>query len=146
MERIKINIKGETIAIIKLKVRITDINYGNHVGNDAFVGIIHEARMQWLHQHQFTELNIAGTGLIMSDLIVEFKNESFYGEDIEIAITAGEISGVSFELFYKLTTTRDIKNILLANAKTGMVCYNYERKKIVALPKELKQILTTSIA
>jgi len=141
MARLKIDIKGDVIAKISLKVRITDINYGNHVGNDAFVAIIHEARMQWLHQYQFTELNIAGTGLIMSDLQLEFKNESFYGDEIEIAICAGEISTVSFELYYRLTTDRDNKNILLANAKTGMVCYDYESKKMVALPNELKKLL-----
>jgi len=141
MARVKIDITGNIIATIALKVRITDINYGNHVGNDAFVGLIHEARVQWLHQHHFTELNIAGTSLIMSDLMFEFKNESFYGEEIEIAVIAGEISGVSFELYYRLTTTRDDKNILLAKAKTGMVCYDYESKKIVAMPNGLKQLL-----
>src|SRR6187401_2395526 len=99
MARLKIDIKGDVIAKISLKVRITDINYGNHVGNDAFVAIIHEARMQWLHEYQFTELNIAGIGLIMSDLQLEFKNESYYGDEIEITIYAGEISTVSFELY-----------------------------------------------
>ena len=144
MERVKIEIKGEIIATIQLRVRITDINYGNHVGNDAFVGLLHEARMQWLQQYQFTELDIAGTGLIMSDLVFEFKNESFYGEEIEITISVGDISGVSFDLFYKLATMRNDKSILLAHAKTGMVCYDYDKKKITPIPNELKQILTTT--
>jgi len=144
MARVKIDVKGNLIATILLKVRISDINYGNHVGNDAFVALIHEARVQWLHQYHFTELDIAGTSLIMSDLMFEFKNESFYGEEIEIEVIAGEISAVSFELYYRLTTTRDNKNILLANAKTGMVCYNYGNKKIMAMPYELKQLLQTN--
>ncbi|MGG9960710.1 acyl-CoA thioesterase [Ferruginibacter sp. SUN106] len=141
MARIKLEMPENTIAVITIPVRITDINYGNHLGNDAFVAIIHEARMQWLYRHGYTELNIEGTGLILADLVVEFKNESFYGDIIEVSISVGEISKVSFELFYKLSTTRDEKNILLAQAKTGMVCYDYAIRKVASIPEKLKSIL-----
>lgn len=144
MPRIKLEIPENKIAVLSIAVRITDINYGNHVGNDAFVSIIHEARMQWLQQHGYTELNIEGTGLILADLIVEFKSEAFYGDIIEIIISVGEISKVSFELFYQLSATRNEKNILLALAKTGMVCYDYENKKVISIPEELKGILLKS--
>ena len=141
MARIKIDIPGNTIAAVKLRVRISDINYGNHVGNDAFVSFIHEARLQWLQLNNFTELDIAGTGLIMSDLAFEFKNESFYGEEICIKVSAGEISKVSFDLYYQLTTERNNETILLAKAKTGMVCYDYQNKRVAAIPSELKKML-----
>ena len=144
MPRIKLEIPENKIAVLSIPVRITDINYGNHVGNDAFVSIIHEARMQWLQQHGYTELNIEGTGLILADLIVEFKSEAFYGDIIEIIISVGEISKVSFEFFYQLSATRNEKNILLALAKTGMVCYDYENKKVISIPEELKEILLKS--
>ena len=118
MARIKIDIPESKIADVCIRVRISDINYGNHVGNDAFVSIIHEARIQWLQQNNFSELDIAGTGLIMSDLAIEFKNESYYGEEILITMSAGEISRVSFDLYYLLTTVRNNEPILLAKAKT----------------------------
>ena len=144
MPRIKLEIPENKIAVLSIPVRITDINYGNHVGNDAFVSIIHEARMQWLQQHGYTELNIEGTGLILADLIVEFKSEAFYGDIIEIIISVGEISKVSFELFHQLSATRNEKNILLALAKTGMVCYDYGIKKVIRIPERLKGILLKS--
>lgn len=144
MARIKLIIPQTKIAVVSVPVRVADINYGNHLGNDAFVAIIHEARVQWLQQHGYTELNIEGTGLILADLIVEFKNESFYGDRIEIVIAAGEISKVSFELFYTLSTRRNNNTILLALAKTGMVCYDYSTKKVVAIPEKLNKILATS--
>lgn len=142
MARIKIDFPKNEIASFCIPVRITDLNYGNHVGNDAIVAIIHEARVQWLQQHQFTELNIEGAGLIMSDLAVEFKNESFYGDLINIKIAPGEITKVAFELYYQLSAKRNDQIILLANAKTGMVCYDYTSKKVAALPDKLKKILS----
>ena len=103
MARIKIDLPDTEIGKVTVSIRITDINYGNHVGNDAFVAIIHEARMQWLRLHNYTEMNFAGTGLIMSDLAIEFKQESVYGDMVTITLFAGEISRVSFELFYPLS-------------------------------------------
>ncbi len=141
MARIKITIPEHVIATLNIPVRITDINYGDHVGNDAFVAIIHEARMQWLQQHGYTELQVEGIGLIMSDLAVEFKNESFYGDIVEVKLGAGEISRVSFEIFYQLSTKRNEETVLLANAKTGMVCYDYGAKKVAGIPEKLKAIL-----
>lgn len=141
MARVKIDIPVNSIASVHIRVRIGDINYGNHVGNDAFVSFIHEARLQWLQQNNFTELDIGGTGLIMSDLAFEFKNESYYGEEIAITISTGEISKVNFDLYYQLTTERNNETILLGKAKTGMVCYNYLHKKIAAIPDELKKML-----
>lgn len=141
MARVKLVIPGNSIATIEIPVRITDINYGNHVGNDAFVSIIHEARMQWLAGYGYTELNIEGTGLIMSDIIVEFRSESFYGDRISVVISAAEITRAGFELYYQLHTQRDGTPILLANAKTGMICYDYNSKKVAAVPEQLKLLL-----
>lgn len=141
MARIKIVFPEHYLATLSIPVRITDINYGNHVGNDAFVTIIHEARMQWLQHHGYTELNVEGIGLIMSDLVLEFRNQSYYGDIVDVKLGAGEISRVSFELYYQLIAKRNNEIILLANAKTGMVCYNYSEKKVVEIPEKLKTIL-----
>jgi acyl-CoA thioester hydrolase len=141
MGRIKIEIPGKTIATFHIPVRITDINYGNHVGNDAFIGIVHEARMQWLLSYGFTELSIEGIGLIMSDLVIEFKNESFYGDVVEVVLSAGELSRVGFELYYQLSAKRNIEKVLLAKAKTGMVCYDYAAKKVATVSGKLKSML-----
>ncbi len=132
---------GHFIATFHIPVRITDINYGNHVGNDAFVAMVHEARVQWLQQYGYTELAIEGIGLIMSDLAVEFKSESFYGDIVEINIGIGEMSRVGFEIYYQLLTKRNEEMVLLAHAKTGMVCYDYSAKKVIAVPEKLNAIV-----
>jgi len=140
MGRIKIELPEKYIATFEIPVRITDINYGNHVGNDSLVAIIHEARMQFLHRHGYTELDVAGASLIMNELLVEFKNEAYYKDMLEVKLFAGDIFKVGFELFYSLSTIRDQTTLLIANAKTGMVCFNYNEKKLMHIPEELKKI------
>jgi acyl-CoA thioesterase FadM len=141
MARLSLQLPQKILTTVSIPVRITDINYGNHVGNNSIVEIIHEARVQFLQQNGFTELDIAGTSLIMSELQVEYKNESFYPDLLHIDIYCGEISKVSFELYYKIFTKRHQQDILIALAKTGMVCYDYNIRKIRHVPEELKAIL-----
>jgi YbgC/YbaW family acyl-CoA thioester hydrolase len=141
MARIRIKLPQKIIASFTIPVRITDINYGNHVGNNAVVEIIHEARVQFLNQYGFTEMNAGGTSLIMNELLVEFKNESFYNDLLRINIFCGEISKVSFELFYSISVIRKEEEFIIAHAKTGMVCFDYKEKKVTPLPEKLELIL-----
>ena len=143
MARLQLQLPQTLLATISIPVRITDINYGNHVGNNSIVEIIQEARVQFLQQNGFTELDVAGSSLIMSELQGEYKNESFYKDRLDIDLYCGEISKVTFELYYKISTKRDQKTIVIALAKTGMVCYDYNIKKITNLPGELKAVLNS---
>jgi len=121
----------------EIPVRITDINYGGHVGNDSILSLIHEIRVQFLRQHGYTELDIAGVGLIMADVVIEFKSEIFYGDTLEASVAAAEFSRVGFELYYKLTKKTGDKWAPVCFARTAMVCYDYKTKKIVSVPKEI---------
>jgi acyl-CoA thioester hydrolase len=141
MARVKLEIPAHKIFTTNIPVRITDINYGNHVGNDALVSIVHEARVQWLSAKNYTELNIGGAALIMADLAIEYKAESFYGDTLNVTISIGEITKISFEIFYEITTTRMDKKILIANAKTGIVCFDYENRKVTSIPEIFKKFL-----
>lgn len=134
MARIKLTLPNIFTFSTQIPVRISDINYGNHVGNDAILSIIHEARMQYLKSVGFTELEFAGVGLIMSDVAIEFKAEAFYGDTLKASVAAGEFSKVGFEIYYKLERSSD--NAIVAMAKTGMVCFNYDKRKVVAVPEE----------
>ncbi len=144
MARIKITMPETILDTFHIPVRITDINYGNHLGNDGLVSIVHDARMQWLKKHGYTELQIEGIGLIMSDLAVEYTGESFYGDVLDVSIASAEITKLSFELYYSVSTNRNGQPVNIAKAKTGMVCFNYELKKVAAMPEQLKAILTSS--
>ncbi len=141
MPRIKISLPQKFNFITTIGIRITDLNYGGHVGNDTVLSLIHEARMQFLKHFNYTELEFAGTSLIMSDVAIEFKNEVFYGDVLTALVTANDFTRVGFDLFYKLIKTIENKEIVVALAKTGMVCFNYTNRNVVALPPGIKELL-----
>ena len=141
MARVKIDLPEKFLFETIIPIRITDLNYGNHVGNDTILSILHEARVQYLKHYGLEEMDFAGVGLIMNDVAIEFKNEIFYGERIIASVTVSEISKFSFDVFYKLEKENNDKRILVALAKTGMVCYNYTAKKVATVPKEASERL-----
>lgn len=141
MPRVKIDLPATFSFSCKIQVRITDINYGGHLGNDSVLSIIHEARVQYLQQLGYTELNLAGAGLIMADAALEFKSEVFYGETITASVAAGAISKIGFDLYYKLENQENGKSKTIAIVKTGMICFDYAKKKIMAVPEEVREKL-----
>jgi len=139
MERIKIDGPERYGFTCMIPVRITDLNYGGHVGNDTVLSLVHEARMQFLASMGYTELQFDGTGMIMADLALEFKSELFYGDVVIASVATGDFSKAGFVLIYKLEKEHAGKRILVAMAKTGMVCYDYARKKIASVPEEARK-------
>ena len=142
MPRIKVDLPAEFSFTTVILIRITDLNYGNHVGNDTILSLIHEARVRFLRHHGYGELDLAGTGMIMSDVGIEFKSELFYGDEVIAHVAAGDFTKISFDLYYKLEKKVNDKTIIVAAAKTGMVCFDYSAKKVAAVPEIVKTELT----
>ncbi len=141
MNRVKIELPELMPFVTRIAIRITDINYGNHAGNQVFLELLHEARVRYLQQFGYGELNLEGIGVIMADAAIEFKAEILYGDEVEVAIAATNINRVGFDLLYLVTALRQEAAVLAGKAKTAMICYDYNLKKVVALPNKVKLTL-----
>ena len=137
MARIKINLPNSFPFSTELKVRITDLNYGGHVGNDAILSIIHEARVQYLMSIGFENEGKGpnGIGIILTDAVIVYSSEIFYGETLNIQIAASDIERHSFDLMYKITSLDTGKTAV--KAKTNILCFNYITRKRIEIPPEL---------
>ncbi|SFP98591.1 acyl-CoA thioesterase [Parafilimonas terrae] len=141
MERIKISLPDNFKFSTVIKVRITDLNYGGHVGNDSFLALVHEARMQFLNNFGYSELKLENTSLIMFDAAIEFKKELNYGDEVKISVAANGFDTRGFDIFYKMEIINRDAPVLAAKAKTGMLCYDYNNKKLTGVPEKVKETL-----
>jgi YbgC/YbaW family acyl-CoA thioester hydrolase len=144
MARIKLELPAAFFFSTSIPIRITDLNYGGHVGNDTILSILHEARVKFLLHHGYKELDMGGVSLIMSDVAIEFKNELFYEDELNASVAVSDISKVSFDIYYKLEKKTGDKLLTVALAKTGMVCFDYKTRKVAAMPEDVKARLTQS--
>jgi YbgC/YbaW family acyl-CoA thioester hydrolase len=134
MERIKITMPDAFLFSTIISIRITDLNYGGHVGNDSFLSLVHEAREQFLRHFGYTELNVEGAGLIMADSAIEYKTELSYGDTIKISVAASGFDRLGFDLHYLLEVKSEDGWLIAGKVKTGMLCFDYAHKKKVSVP------------
>ena len=137
MARISLTLPSKFHFTTTIILRISDLNYGNHMGNEVALLLAHEARVQFLKALGYSELDIGGTAIIMADAAVIYKSEGFSGEAIEIAVAIENMSRAGFEIFYKMYNTDQQKD--LAWVKTGIVCYDYNQRKVRPVPEEFKK-------
>lgn len=142
MARIQIPLPDKFIFSMELAVRITDINYGGHLANDALLSLIHESRVQFLKSFGFTEFNVAGSGIIMTDSATLYKAEVFYGDRLQIEIGIGDPYKYGCDIFYKVSNKETGKEV--ARVKTGIAFFDYQKRKISEMPEEFKQTVMIS--
>jgi YbgC/YbaW family acyl-CoA thioester hydrolase len=134
LNRIKLTLPPSFPFSTRIRIRITDLNYGGHVGNDTFLSLVQEARQQFLNTHGYGELEFEGIGLIMADAGIEFKSELNFGDEVEIHVAPADFTKFGFDLYYKMEIVHPSGNILAGKVKTGMLCYDYKAKKLAPLP------------
>jgi acyl-CoA thioester hydrolase len=136
MARTKLDLPRRFHFSTVLSVRIDDINYGGHLGNDAVLSLMHEARVRFLKEHGYTELNIDGAAIIMIDAVVQYRSERFHGDQLLAEVAAMDFQNTSCDFYYRLTNKATGKEI--ARAKTGIAFYDYEKKKTISVPQLFK--------
>lgn len=118
-----------------------DINYGGHVGYDNLVSLVGAARALVLHSLGLTEADLGDgrTGLVMGDLVVNYRSEAFMFDDLVIDTHVGEITRTGFRMFHRVMKGGD----LVALMETGFVTYNHNLKRIAPVPKEFLDALSS---
>lgn len=139
MARVQIELPQSWLFRTRLAVRVTDVNYGGHLGNDRVLGLAHEARVRWLASCGLSEKDVGGVGLIMADAALVFRGEAFLCDELEVELGAMEVRRSSFDLVCRLTRPADTAEIALV--KTGMVCFDYSARKVARLPQVLARCL-----
>lgn len=136
MARVEIPLPERFPFSTELPIRVTDLNYGGHLGNDAVLSLVHEARVRFLASHGWKELDVAGAGIIMSDAAVVYRAEGFYGMVLRIEVAVDDLRTRSCDLVYRLTDVATGKEI--ARAKTGILFYDYAAKRVVSTPEPFR--------
>lgn len=135
MARIRIDFQEPPVYATEISIRVDDINYGGHLGNDRFLTLCQEARMRFLNSLGYkNELDFGPQlGIIVTDAAVQYKAELFYGSKLKVEMSIGDRNKFGFDLFYRL---KESDGKIAALAKTGIVSFDYNSRKVVPFPEE----------
>jgi len=139
MTKVNIDLPEKFIFKTELSLRITDINYGGHLGNDSVLSIAHEARIRFFSKHGFTEKDVGGAGIIMVDAAVQYKAEGFYGDVLTIEVGIKDITKTGCDIVYQLTNKETEK--VIATVKTGIVFWDYNERKVMPVPQKFLHLI-----
>ena len=119
--------------IARVEVRVGDINYGGHMGNDKALLVFHDARIKFLHALGFDEKDIGGAGIIMRDAQVTFRKEVFLNDILLVDVGVDNVAPMSFDMIYIVRREKD--NAEVFTGSTGLVAFDYEKRRPVKLPE-----------
>ncbi len=139
MARLKLEFPCAAIFQTTIRVRITDLNYGAHLGNDALLSLMHDARVQFFNFLGASEINFFNTAVIMSDVQVQYKHEGFAGDELLFEMGINDLTERTFDVWYLVSKKVNDAKTIVAIAKTGMMCFDYTTKKVQTIPAELKE-------
>ena len=136
MPRVKVGLPDKFLYSMERSVGISDLNYAKHLDSVAMVNILQEARLQFLANLGFTESNIYGLGIVVTDMAVDYRSESFANDCLVIDVGISNINRYGFDIGMQVTNSA--LEAVVCNAKIGVVFFDFDRHKIAQVSPAFK--------
>lgn len=132
MPRVKVSNPEQFIFSMERSVGISDLNYAKHLDSVAMVNVLHEARLQFLASLGFTEANIFGLGMVITDIAIDFRSESFAGDRLIIDVGVDDFNRYGFDICMQVTNSA--LETIVCQAKFGVVFFDFDKHQIAEVP------------
>jgi len=140
LARVTVDLPDDFPFETEIPIRIGDINYGGHLGNDTVLTLVHECRVQYLKSLGFSELDVGGCGITQGDAAIVYRSEAFYGQTVRIQAAVRLEGRSSFDLYYRLSDVSDDREI--ARVKTGIAFFDYTKRKVTRIPDVFRDAIS----
>lgn len=139
MPRVKVSSPDQILFTMERAVGISDVNYARHLDSVAMVNILHEARLQFLASLGFTEGNIFGLGMVITDLAVDYQSESFANDALVIDVGVGSFNRYGFDIGFHVSNSA--LDTVVCSAKMGVVFFDFDQHHIAPTPAAFTALL-----
>lgn len=136
MPRVKVVPPEQFLFSMERAVGISDVNFAKHLDSVAMVKLLHEARLQFLASFGFTEGNIYGLGMVVTDLAVDYRAESFANDLLIIDVGVSSFNRYGFDIGMQVTNSA--LDTVVCNAKMGVVFFDFDKHQITQVPNAFK--------
>jgi acyl-CoA thioester hydrolase len=117
-------------------VRFRDLDPMGHVNNAVFLTYIESARAAFL-QHLGAVQTLEDLAIIVARIEIDFRAPVRFGDEVEVSVRVSRFGEKSFDLEHELRVAGN----LVAEAKTVLVTYDYEKRAPVEIPAEWREKL-----
>lgn len=140
MERVKLDFPEAAIVYRHpMTVRITDMNYGVHLGHDTVISLMHEARVAALAHCGLDERDLGGYPCVAADLAVQYQAEAHWPDVLTVDVAIPEPGRMALAVFHRIR--RDSDERVVATARVNLVLVEAEARRAVAVPDTVREAL-----
>lgn len=125
--RIRLDLPQTVLFSTQISVRVTDVNYAGHLGNDRLLVYAQEARSAWFASLGFNELDVEGCNTIMADAALQYVNEAFANECLKVTLFLGDQHKYGFDMYYLVSRDEDI----ICKMKTAIL---FQKEGVLTAP------------
>jgi 4-hydroxybenzoyl-CoA thioesterase len=136
MPRIQIELPVQFPFTTEITLYLSHMNYGGHLDNALLLTVVSEARARFFQSLGYSELDVEGVGIIVSDAALQYRSEAFHGEVMIVSMGAADFGSKGCDLLWCMsekTTNREV-----ARGKTGIVFFDYAARKIAQVPENFR--------
>jgi acyl-CoA thioester hydrolase len=117
-------------------VRFRDLDAMGHVNNAVYLTYLEQARLTFLQGLGL----VRGVGMpemILARVEIDFRDQIGPGDEVEIGVRTARVGAKSFELEHRF----EVAGRLVADARSVLVSYDYERQRSIPVPDEWRRAL-----
>ena len=132
MARIRIDLPGEFAFATEITLYQSHMNYGGHLDNALLLSVVSEARVRFFKSLGYSELDVEGAGIIVTDAALQYRSEAFHGEVMCVAMDVADLLGKGCDLVWRMAEKSSDREV--ARGKTGIVFFDYAARQVVSVP------------
>ncbi|GHE20701.1 acyl-CoA thioesterase [Halomonas urumqiensis] len=140
MERVRLEFpEARRVHRHPLSVRVSDMNYGGHLGHDALLSLMHEGRKHALAALGFDEWNLAGYPSVVADLAVTYQSEARWPDALVVETAIPVPQGRAICIYHRLLKADDDR--VVATARLNLVLVDTSSGRPVSVPEPVRQAI-----
>jgi 4-hydroxybenzoyl-CoA thioesterase len=141
MARIQIRLPSHFAFSTEIALYQSHLNYAGHLDNALLLTLVSEARVRFFKSLGYTELDVEGVGILVSDAALQYRSEAFHGEVMVLRMGATDLSRKGFDVVWSMNDRATQREV--ARGKTGIVFFDYEARKVVLMPTAFRDKLAS---
>ena len=143
MVKVHLELPERFLFETELSLRAAEMNYAGHLGNDTLLSLLQEVRIRFLAHYELKEMNMFGLGLVITDSMAVYESEAFRGERLKFEVTVADFNKYGCDFVFRVTEATSGRAV--ARAKTGMVFFDYEQRKVQPVPAPFRSLFEKAI-
>ena len=143
MARIQIELPEQFQFATDITLYLSHMNYGGHLDNALLLTVVSEARARFFQSLGYTELNVEGVGIIVSDAALQYRSEAFHGEVMVVRMAADDFGSKGCDLLWCMNERTSGREV--ARGKTGIVFLDYATRKTAPVPQAFRDRLISKL-